>query len=114
MFVLEEDPRYRWPVRFLVPVDGQHEERQFTAEFRRLDAQAVQALLNPADGAPALTDAQLCERVCTGWFSDVQSPDGSAMEPTADNWQRLLRLSGMPAAVVRAWLDAERLVGEGN
>ena len=122
-------------VRFFadVKLNLQALKAEFKMEFRLLETDVLAALqARQRKGAeamqPDLTDEaraalrqdaitpeQFCHEIVAGWpFGEVQGPDGNAMAFSADNLSRVLKLYGMPMAVVNAFYGGYDEATEGN
>jgi len=105
MFKLALSPSYFWPVTFQLPTDGGvHEEHTFEARFKRMGETELEALVKDIR-EKGLSDLQVAERILEGWRG-VQAPDGSDLPVTAAAKHALLRVQGLPTAVVMAFFDS--------
>lgn len=107
MFVLEENPVFWWPVQLTVPADGEHVTVEFDMQFRLLADGEFAALIEQAAGDEGLSNATLVERVCTGQFRGINTPDGQPLPVTPENFELVKRRRGAVAAIARAYILAE-------
>jgi hypothetical protein len=108
MFVMQQPPTFKWPVKVPVPVDGKYLFAEFTATFPNMDAEAVKAVLaHDPDGRPTRTDLEIATEVLLS-FEDVATPEGTSLEFTPENKAALLRGPRVATAVAGTWLGAVR------
>ena len=101
MFVLQKEPRWTWPVRFSVPIDGgTYEEREFKATFRLVGDERRRELA--PDGYPTL--ALLREAVVS--LHDIVDEAGVALAHTPELLDALLSIPFIQLGIVRSYSDA--------
>lgn len=107
MFRIDNSNTFRHPVEYTQPTsDGKRVTHTFTGEFKRVNETYI-------SGMDANTVEEVVKDVFVG-FADVQNPDGSIMESTAENIGKLLQLAGMSQALFTAFLFAIRQGKEKN
>ena len=109
MFKLALKPTYKVPVTVELPGGERH---VFDAVFRRLEQDAVERLhTGVAEGA--VSDRELIDQVLAGW-DKVQDEDGSVLEFSAGNLDRLLAVFPVQTAIVVAWVESLAGARAGN
>lgn len=109
LYVLDEAPTFTWPVRVAVPVDGKYVAAEFTAEFKNLVGDELDALTASDEaGRPRLTDRQVADEVLVGWGTNLKGGDGQALAFTDENKARMLGNQRVRLAVVGTFLAAAR------
>lgn len=106
MFVLDLKPSYLWPVTLKLAADGgDFEAFTFSVAFRRLEQGRIRELLQPEEGAEPITDEDACRELVMGWegISDAKGNDVPFSEAALE---KLLKVSGAPGAIVKAWLES--------
>lgn len=98
MFVLAKEPRFTWPVRVLVPVDGgTHEVKTFQACFR---------LITPARAAELGSDGRaLMREALIGW-EGITHEGGGIVQFTAEARDQLLDVPYVLTALCEAFTGA--------
>lgn len=105
LFVIDPQPKVRWPVRVSLPADGGHADFLFHADIRVFAEDDYDALLpaRPADvdGRPLkdilAQNAELLPKFVAGW-DGVTHPDGSAV-PVSELPTLLIGPYGRPLSV---------------
>ncbi len=117
-FILDQDPTFKWPVSFDVPVDGRHELKKFEGEFRRLGQSRVNAITGEIqarmvamqageDASEMISDQSIADEVLVGW-SGILDRDGDEVPFSEGVKRRLLDVEAVAAAIVTAWGDSLR------
>lgn len=100
---------YTWPVGFDFPVSGgRHRRVTFEAEFKRMEQDDLERLMEPISNAPrdsveqvrALRD--LAGEILVGW-SDVKDADGEEFPYSETAKAKLLNVAGMANVIVEAY-----------
>jgi hypothetical protein len=107
MFVVSDKIVIQWPATIKVAEDGgRQRERKFDLFFRRLDADAVDALnaqTEAQDGDGTDTQIEKQAQLFEGWvenWSGIQNPNGTQVEYLPDNLRNILRSHFGPAFMV--------------
>lgn len=130
MFVLDQNDSYLWPVSIDLPADRSKKTFTFDAEFKRIDQDRTQELidlyhkmivqlrqrLNALEGYSgdddqsfdeplAITNEELADEVLCGWAKVVNAKGQDVTFSDATKAQ-MYKVQGAPAAIVRAWMDS--------
>jgi hypothetical protein len=112
--------------------NGDIEDLAFTAKFNRMDQEEVNTLTqaiwlwdqtrkaitegrllpDAAKGATNVSDIDWADRILGGWGEDVRDPSGDPLEYTEEEKNKVLRIEGMAAAIVAAWLKIKGFNGD--
>ena len=112
--------------------NGDIEDLVFTAKFNRMDQEEVNTLTqaiwlwdqtrtaitegrllpDAAKGATNVSDIDWADRILGGWGEDVRNPSGDPLEYTEEEKNKVLRIEGMAAAIVAAWLKIKGFNGD--
>lgn len=121
MFTLDQPEFFPWPVQLKIPHNGSHKQFKLTINFNTIDGDEMREIFKdlagkpPADGDAPIEpveqddenpDKVLCRRLIHGWGADVVGADGKPVEYNEGQREKLLRIYGAPAAIVRAWYEA--------
>lgn len=113
MFQLQRTPCYWWPVKVKFAADGgKWEEEAFEAQFSRFDAAAFEAMMAEIK-TDKLSDSQVVPRIVLDWRG-VVDPSQAVVPFSRDALERMLKLPGVPGAIVQAWLDSYTQAAAGN
>ncbi len=105
MFIISQSDSYSWPVSVDVPTDGGKQSKQtFDGTFKRLPQSRVLDIRTQA-GADQVNDVDIAREVLIGWagITDAQGDDVPFSEGMRD---RLLDVTGVASAIVRAWMES--------
>ena len=101
MFVLNKDRIVAWPVTIRVPSDGgTFEEQSFTARFKLLGQERLDALRENADA----TDQSLLAEALVGW-EGVARDGGGEIPCSAEAKRELLGVPYVRLGVLAAYLE---------
>jgi hypothetical protein len=109
MFILDQTGTFIWPVKLKVPADGVYQEMEFLGEFKRVDQERLDAILDPAQ---PVSDADLVDEIWLGWRSGVINDAKQGVAATPENKAALLKVAGMRRAIVVSYLDC--MLGRGQ
>jgi hypothetical protein len=103
MFILTDDGApYSWPVKYSRPISGgRWDELSFDAEFKRLDQDRINELVNPT----ASSDIKLVKEVLIGWKGVVDKA-GADVPFSVDAVGKLLKHPKMASAIAMAYLES--------
>lgn len=117
-FVLDQNPWYRWPVGFDVPVDGRWKRESFDGHFARLGQERVNYLVESAqkrlaqlqagsveDDLIDVTDIAIASEVLVGWTGILDS-SGNEVPYSETTKQQLLNMETVAVAVITAWSES--------
>ncbi|GAP38786.1 phage tail assembly chaperone [Piscinibacter sakaiensis] len=117
MFKLSTSPRFRAPVVAHIPGDnGKATKVSFGVIFKRLTQDEYKALLARLDESkrealkngdpfPKFGDREMLDEVLVGFDADLQEEDGTPMEFTPQNVDRLLSVYPIQPAIVTSFFD---------
>lgn len=101
MFKIAQNPTYQWPVTVHIPQDGgKFMKATFTAEFRALAQERIDAVIAEARGGDS--DADLMSECLIGW-SGVADADGTDLPYSDEAKARLLDIPYVRAALATAF-----------
>lgn len=104
-FVLDNKPRYKWPVEISIPNgDGRKKRVSFMGEFARLTQSRLDEI-NLLAQKSQITDNEVIEEIFQGW-EGVEDTSGNPVEVTPSNRRALLDVPGMRAAIIGAFFDS--------
>ena len=117
-FVLDLSDSYSWPVTVEVPEDGRHRTMKFDGEFARLDQDRINeihaamqarlvAMQSGEDDVELIDDQGIASEVLVGW-AGILDGDGNEVVYSEAVKAKLLKVSAVAAAVVRAWGESLR------
>jgi len=102
-FILAKEPRWTWPVKVRVPVDGgRHEEQVFEATFRLIDDANREALF--ADRDAVAGSRAFLEAAIVGW-SGVTDEKGTPIPFAPSTLAQLVRIPFVLAALSEAYAE---------
>lgn len=138
MFVLDQSDSYLWPVSVDLPADRSKKTFTFDAEFRRIDQERTEDLLdlynrmvlqlrqrvsviegygnNDAsvlEEPLVITNEDVVDEVLCGWAKvvDAKGKDVPFNEATK---AQMYKVQGAATAIVRAWMNSIGSPGEGS
>lgn len=108
MFKLAKNPEFTHDVPVLIPCDGGHVEQSLRVRFRALSADEINSHDMSGNGLDAYLRA-VCVR-----FEDVVDEDGIPIPPSDELTTKLLGMSFVRVALVRAYSIAMSRAKTGN
>jgi hypothetical protein len=117
-FVLDQNPWYRWPVGFDIPIDGKWKRESFDGHFARVGQDRVNTLVEAAQRRVALlqrgetdpdvdgmTEIAIADEILVGWDGIVDG-DGQEVPFSEAMKARLLKVEGVATAIITAWAES--------
>lgn len=101
MFVLQVDPRWSWPVRVRVPVDGgRYEDQVFDATFVLVDERRVRELTDADPSGRTLLEVAVAD-----WAGVVEA-DKRPVPYTTSALSAMIGIPFVRAALLEAYRDS--------
>tara|TARA_R100000700_G_C3118107_1_gene108274 strand:+ start:105 stop:446 length:342 start_codon:yes stop_codon:yes gene_type:complete len=111
-FVIDQSPTYKWKVEVRVNIDDKIETQIFTALFKNVTQSRFREMIKMVEDKQ-IEDTDVVKEVLLGW-ENMEASDGSQVEFTKQNLNKLLEVRGVATAIGVAFMDSNKEIYEKN